>query len=167
MENKREENACAFHITGGNNQIMPNLTEVVPNFYVDRSGAATMKEHGVVSIRKKVHTVADVEPSDRRSESLKLTEGELRIYYVDDASLKDFIVRLGVCMDAADLPNLVVSDIMEHIIMNGDIAVKFHFMEVLLVFAHFTKGSSVSNVRQQIRKKSMKVSSAKQGGTVG
>ena len=165
MENKREEKACVFHITGGNNQIMPNVTEVVQNFYVDRSGVAIMKERGVAGVRKKVHTVAGVEFSDRRAESLRLAEGELRIYYADDVSLKAFIVRVGACRDAADLANLVVSDMMEHTIMNGDIAVKSHFIEALLVFVHFTKGRSVSNVRQHIRKKSMEAFGAKKGRT--
>ena len=87
MENKREEKACVFHITGGNNQIMPNVTEVVQNFYVDRSGVAIMKERGVAGVRKKVHTVAGVEFSDRRAESLRLAEGELRIFYAVDVSL--------------------------------------------------------------------------------
>lgn len=163
MENKREENACVFHITGGNNQIMPNVTEVIQNFYVDRSGAVAMKDYGMVGARTQVHKGADVEPVDKEAESLKLAEGELRIYYADDASLKAFIVRLGACKDAADLANLVVSDMMEHTIMNGNIAVKSHFIEALLVFVHFTKGSSVSNVRQQIRKKSMEVTDAKKG----
>lgn len=165
MENKREENACVFHITGGNNQIMPNVTEVVQNFYVDRSGMAAMKEHGMVSVKKKVLAPTDMKSSDQRAESLKLAEGELRIYYADDVSLNAFIIRVGACKDAADLANLVVGDMMEHTIMNGGIAVKAHFIEALLVFVHFTKGSSVSNVRQQIRK-SMEVSGAKKGGRI-
>lgn len=32
MEKKKEENACVFYITGGNNQIMPNVTKVVRTF---------------------------------------------------------------------------------------------------------------------------------------
>lgn len=163
MEKKREKNACVFHITGGNNQIMPNVTEVVQNFYVDRSGIVAMEDYGTRSVKRKVPVSAGMKPSDRRAEILKLAKGELRIYYADDVSLNAFIVRVGACKDVADLANLVVSDMMEHTIMNGDIAVKSHFIEALLVFVHFTKGSSVSNVRQQI-KKSMEVSGIKKGG---
>ena len=162
MENKREKNACVFHITGGNNQIMPNVTEVVQNFYVDSSGLAAMKEYGMFSVKKRVPAPADMNHSDRKAESLKLAEGELRIYYSDDVSLNAFIVRVGACKDATDLANLVVEDMMENTIMNGGIAVKSHFIEALLVFVQFTKGSSVSNVRQQIRK-SMEASDAKKG----
>lgn len=164
MEKKREEKACVFNITGGSSQIMPNLTEMVQNFYVDGSGVAVMKEYGMVSVRKRVTVPDDMESSEKGTESLKLAEGELRIYYADDASLNAFIIRVGACKDAAELANLVVGDMMEHTIMNGNIAVKSHFIEALLVFVHFTKGSSVSNVRQQIRK-SMVVSGAKKKGT--
>lgn len=167
MENKREEKACVFHITGGNNQIMPNVTEVVQNFYVDHSGLAALADHGMMSVKKRVHPPADVKCADPcadpRAETLKLAEGELRIYYADDVSLNAFLIRVGACKDAADLANLVVGDMMEHTIMNEGIVVKSHFIEALLMFAQFTKGSSVSNVRQHIRK-SMKVFRAKKGG---
>lgn len=96
---------------------------------------------------------------------MKLAEDELRIYYADDVSLNAFIIRVGAYKDAADLVNLVVGDMMEHTIMNGGIAVKSHFIEALLVFVHFTKGSSVSNVRQQIWK-SMEGAGAKKGGRI-
>lgn len=163
MENKRKENACVFHITGGNNQIMPNVTEVIQNFYVDPSGLAALEEYGVVSVRKRVAAPAYAETPDREGERMRLAEGELRIYYADDVSLNAFLIRVGACKDAADLANLVVGDMMEHTIMNDVIAVKSHFIESLLVFVRFTKGSSVSNVRQQIRK-SMEVFGARKGG---
>ena len=145
---------------------MPNVTEVVQNFYVDPSGAIAMKDYGIVSARTQVPEGADAEPVDKEAESLRLAEGELRIYYTDEASLKAFIVRLGACKDAADLANLVVNDMMEHTIMNGNIAVKSHFIEALLVFIHFTKGSSVSNIRQQIRKKVNGSARRKEGGRI-
>lgn len=152
MEKKREEKACVFNITGGSSQIMPNLTEMVQNFYVDGSGVAVMNEYGIVSVRKRVTVPDDMESSEKGTESLKLAEGELRIYYTDDVSLNAFIIRVGACKDASDLANLVVGEMMEHTIMNGGIVVKAHFIEALLAFVHFTKGSSVNNIRQHIRK---------------
>lgn len=160
MENKREKDACVFHITGGNNQIMPNVTEVVQNFYGDQFGEAAMKEGQPGEGDKKVRLSDSEASEDVEPDSLAIAEGELRIYYADDVSLKAFIVRIGACKDATELANLVVNDMMEHTILNGVIAVKAHFIESLLVFAHFTKGSSVSNVRQQIRKKTIAVSGA-------
>lgn len=149
MDNKKKENACVFHITGGNNQILPNVTEVVQHFYVDRSEMVAMEDFSRVR--------PCVEPMDSHARRVMLAEGELRIYYEDDALLDAIIVRLGACRDAADLANLVVNDMMEHTIISIDIAVKSHFIETLLVFVRFTKGSSVSNVRQHIRKKSIEM----------
>ena len=186
MENKREKSTCVFRITGGNNQIVPNATEVVQNFYGDQFGEAALKgsqpeaskdvskhalcfgqTHGAAPtatvgadprVRPAIKRTFDTPPSDGEApeeeepDSLRLAEGELRIYYPDDVLLKAFIVRIGSCRDAADLANLVVGDMMEHTILKGDIAVKSHFIEALLMFVHFTKGSSVSNIRQRIRK---------------
>lgn len=149
MDNKKKENACVFHITGGNNQILPNVTEVVQHFYVDRPEMVAMEDFSRVR--------PCVEPMDSHARRVMLAEGELRIYYEDDALLDAIIVRLGACRDAADLANLVVNDMMEHTIISIDIAVKSHFIETLLVFVRFTKGSSVSNVRQHIRKKSIEM----------
>lgn len=146
-----------FHITGGNNQIMPNAGGLVQYFYGDQFGEAAMKNGQPGDGNMKLRQLENEEPEDEEPDSVMVAEGELRIYYTDDASLKDFIIRIGACKDAADLANLVVNDMMEHTILNGEIAVKSHFIEALLVFAHFTKGSSVSNIRQQIRKKSQEV----------
>lgn len=152
MEKKKEENACVFYITGGNNQIMPNVTKVVQNFYVDRSEMDAMKEHEMESVKKREPVPVETKSSDQKADDLKLAEGELRIYYTDDVSLNAFIIRVGACKDASDLANLVVGEMMEHTIMNGGIVVKAHFIEALLAFVHFTKGSSVNNIRQHIRK---------------
>ncbi len=152
MEKKKEENACVFYITGGNNQIMPNVTKVVQNFYVDRSEMDAMKEHGMESVKKREPVPVETKSYDQKADDLKLAEGELRIYYTDDVSLNAFIIRVGACKDASDLANLVVGEMMEHTIMNGGIVVKAHFIEALLAFVHFTKGSSVNNIRQHIRK---------------
>lgn len=152
MENKKEEKSCVFHITGGNNQIMPNATEVVQNFYGDQFGKAALKAGQSMDGDNKAQLSESEKPKVEVPDSLSIAEGELRIYYPDEASLHAIIARIGGCKDAADLGNLVVNDMMERTILNEAIAVKAHFIEALQMFIHFTKGSSVNNIRQQIRK---------------
>ena len=152
MENKREKTTCVFHITGGNNQILPNATEVVQNFYGEQFGEAASKGGQSRDGGTKAQTSESEESEDDEPDSLTIAQGELRIYYPDDTLLEAIIVRIGSCKDAADLANLVVNDMMEHTILNDGIAVKAHFIQALQKFVHFTKGSSVSNIRQQIRK---------------
>ncbi|WP_455668098.1 hypothetical protein [Phocaeicola sp.] len=152
MENKREKTTCIFHITGGNNQIMPNATESVQNFYGDRFGGVALKTGHSVGSGTKVHSSEGEEPDDEEPDSLMIAEGELRIYYQDGALLKAIIARIGNCKDASDLANLVVNDMMEHTILNDGIVVKTHFIDALRVFIRFTKGSSTSNIRQHIRR---------------
>lgn len=109
----------------------------------------------MVGVRKNEYAASSMEPSS------DVAESELRVYCSDNASLETFVVRIGACRGAASLANLVVSDMMEHTILNDETIVKGHFIEALLVFTHFTKGNSVSNVRQQIRKKSMEALDAR------
>lgn len=157
MENKKENNSCVFHITGGNNQIMPNATEVVQNFYGDQFGEAALKAGHSMDGDNEAQLSDGGVPEKEESggevpDSLSIAEGELRIYYPDEASLHAIIARIGGCKDAADLGNLVVNDMMQNTILSDGIAVKTHFIEALQMFIHFTKGSSVNNIRQQIRK---------------
>lgn len=153
MGNRKEHSTCVFYITGGNNQILPNVTHVIQNFYGDQFGDAALRasEPAVSVVSTSLSSDGEV-PSEEVSDRRAIAEGELRIYYSDDASLQSIIGRIGNCRDASDLANLVVYEMMEHTILNSVIALKTHFIEALVVFIHFTKGSSVSNIRQHIRR---------------
>lgn len=131
---------------------MPNATEVVQNFYGDQFGKAALKAGYSKNEDRKIQWSKSEKPEEGVSDSLLIAEGELRIYYPDDTAFHDIIARIGGCMDAADLANLVVNDMIEETILTDNLAVKAHFIEALQMFTHFNKGRSVNNIRQQIRK---------------
>lgn len=153
MKRKNEKTRCVFHIAGGNNQILPNVTSVVQNFYGDCFGEAVL-EAGPLGAGK-VPAPLTEDKENKESDKVIIAKGELRIYYPDKSLLQAIVIRLSNCKDAADLANLVVNDMMEHTILNEDIVTKSHFIKTLQELTCFTKGSSVSNIRQQIRKQVM------------
>lgn len=97
-EKKKQRNAAVanviININGGNNQILPNATEAVQNFY-DAEFARAKKQDSLVE----------------EDEAVRIARGTLCIYYSDEAELNDIITRIGDCRSASDLANLVVNDI--------------------------------------------------------
>lgn len=119
-----------ININGGNNQILPNATEAVQNFY-DAEFARAKKQDSLVE----------------EDEAVRIARGTLCIYYSDEAELNDIITRIGDCRSASDLVNLVVNDIHKHTILTSERMVSKDFIEALQQFLTFKSGTSAGNIR--------------------
>lgn len=138
-EKKKQRNAAVanviININGGNNQILPNATEAVQNFY-DAEFVHSKKQDSLVE----------------EDEAVRIARGTLCIYYSDEAELNDIIARIGDCRSASDLANLVVNDIHKHTILTSERMVSKDFIEALQQFLTFKSGTSAGNIRTQINK---------------
>ncbi|MCD7924783.1 MAG: hypothetical protein LUI85_08820 [Bacteroides sp.] len=143
MENDTEnQNSTAMatviiNINGGNNQILPNATGAVPNFYGTEFAHAKM---------------LDGLAEEDEDEAVHIARGTLSIYYSDAAALNDIIRRIADCRNASDLANLVVNDMHKHTILTFERMVSKYFIEALQQFLTFKSGASTGNIRTQINK---------------
>ncbi len=143
MENDTEnQNSTAMatviiNINGGNNQILPNATGAVQNFY------------GTEFAHARIHNNMEEEGED---EAVRIARGTLCIYYSDEFELNDIIRRIADCRSASDLANLVVNDMHKHTILTSERMVSKDFIEALQQFLTFKSGTSTGNIRAQINK---------------
>ncbi|WP_455664326.1 hypothetical protein [Phocaeicola sp.] len=143
MENDTEnQNSTAMatviiNINGGNNQILPNATGAVQNFYGTEFAHAKM---------------LDGLAEEDEDEAVHIARGTLSIYYSDAAELNDIIRRIADCRNASDLANLVVNDMHKHTILTEERMVSKDFIEALQQFLTFKSGTSTGNIRTQINK---------------
>lgn len=135
-----------INIHGDNNQILPNATEAVQNFY------ATGFSHD-----KKQECLKEEE-----DEAVRIARGTLCIYYSDEVELDGIIARIGDCRSASDLANLVVNDMHKHTILTSERMVGKDFIEALQQFLTFKLGASTGNIRAQINK--VKMNNGQRGG---
>ena len=138
-ETKESQNTArasvVINIHGGNNQILPNATEVVQNFYGAEFAHVRTQNNGME------------EKEEMRQCVLPVT---LCIYYSDDWELNDIIRRIADCRSASDLANLVVNDMHKHTILTAERMVSKDFIEALQQFLTFKSGTSTGNIRTQI-----------------
>lgn len=124
-----------INIHGGNNQILPEATGVVQNFY------------GAEFVRAKMQDTMAEEDED---EEVRIARGTLCIYYSDEMQLNDIIRRIADCRNASDLANLVVNDMQKHTILTSERMVSKDFIGALQQFLTFKSGTSTGNIRTQI-----------------
>lgn len=139
MKNSTKNTTTAnviINIHGGNNQILPNATEAVQNFY------------GAEFAHARMQNTTEEEDED---EAVRIARGTLCIYYSDEGELNDIIRRIADCRNAADLANLVVNDMREHTILTSERMVSKDFIEALQQFLTFKSGTSTGNIRMQIK----------------
>ena len=86
-ETKESQNTArasvVINIHGGNNQILPNATEVVQNFYGAEFAHVRTQNNGM--------------EEKEEDEAVRIARGTLCIYYSDDWELNDIIRRIADC----------------------------------------------------------------------
>lgn len=121
-----------INIHGGNNQILPNATEAVQNFYGCRPAEAVNTEY---------QTCDDLSPEALR----------LQPYINSVESLRRYVARLSECLTATELAQ-VIADIKDHEPkVTKELMVKEKFIRLLLPLApNVTKGTTIDNIRARI-----------------
>lgn len=115
-----------INIYGGNNQILPNATKAVQNFYGSEYA----------------HQEKD-EPLPPEVQPL--------LSYINKENLADYLARIGECQSATELAAVVLDMVGKESRLTSDLIVKERFISLLLPFADkITKGATVDNVRQRI-----------------
>lgn len=153
MSNKRGNITYVFNFTGGIQHVWSHVNKVEQHFHGYPLGGGVVSDNIPEAIVTQVAPSDNLEPEEKVNADRLMKAGrELRIYYPDDAAFQAITTRLGNCKDAIELANVVVNDILEHTILDRDTMTTAHFIETLLEFTHFTRGTSVSNMRQQIQK---------------
>ena len=115
-----------INIYGGNNQILPNATQAVQNFYGSEFAHQEKDEP----------LPPEVQP---------------RLLYINKENLADYLARIGECQTATELAAVVLDMVGKESRLTSDVIVKERFISLLLPFADkITKGATVDNVRQRI-----------------
>lgn len=124
---------CTFHIYGGNNQILPNATEAVQNFYGDEFAKQKLAEEN--------NTTAE----------LSEDEQALAIYINKVESLRGYITLLRSCKTARDLGEVVATMRQQEPSLTDELIVKQSFISLLLPFVpKWEKGQTIDNIRVAI-----------------
>ena len=139
---------CTFHIYGGNNQILPNATEAVQNFYGDEFAAKILS-------KESNHTDSTDSQSDAQPpvSPATLTEDEqhLAIYINKVESLRGYITLLRSCKTARDLGEVVATMRQQEPSLTDELIVKQSFISLLLPFVpKWAKGQTIDNIRVAI-----------------
>ena len=120
-----------IHINGGNNQILPNATQAVQNFYGDHFAEKMLS-----------HTADD---TDSCSEADKLS------LYINKVNIPGYIAQLGECQNATEFARTVISIFEQEPKLTKEEVVKERFISLLLPFAtKLTKGRTIDNLRARI-----------------
>ena len=124
-------NDITININGGNNQILPNATEAVQNFY------------GYQYAEKILGT-----PTPDSSSIPEL--GKLSLY-IDKVNLPGYISRIGECLNATEFARIVISIFEQESRLTEEEIVKERFIRLLLPFAtKLEKGRTIDNLRARI-----------------
>lgn len=124
-------NDITININGGNNQILPNATEAIQNFYGDQFAEKILS-----------NTVVDKE--------LCPEVGKLSLY-VDKVNLPDYIAQLSECQKATELAKVVIYMFEQEPKLTEEEIVKERFISILLPLAtKLTKGRTIDNLRARI-----------------
>lgn len=132
MEENSKSNV-AFNIYGGNNQILPNATEAVQNFYGDQFADQKLHSEG--------------ESTDAPNED----EQRLAIYINKVKSLRGYISLLTACKKAKEVGEVVATMCQNEEAIDADLIAKKDFIHLLLPFLTNVKtGKGVDNLRLYI-----------------
>ena len=124
-------NDVTININGGNNQILPNATEAVQNFYGDQFA------------EKKLSNTADGIESCPEADKLSL--------YIDKVNLPGYISQIGECINATEFAKVVISIFEQESKLTEEEIVKERFIRLLLHFAtKLAKGRTIDNLRARI-----------------
>ena len=129
---EQDNKGITFNIYGGSNQILPNATEAVQNFYGDQFAKEALRKGD----------------SDERP----LTDEERRLaVYVKEESLRNYVAQLAVCKTAADVGEVVALMCENEPHLFEERVQKSKFIEVLLpLIPGVEKGRGIDNLRIQI-----------------
>lgn len=120
-----------ININGGNNQILPNATEAVQNFYGDQ--------------------FADKILNEQKRDEVSLPEAERLSLYINKEHIAGYIVQIAECQSAAELAMVVVQMCEQEPRLTQEDIVKERFISLLLPFAtKLTKGKGIDNIRARI-----------------
>ena len=146
MEENTKSNVT-FHIYGGNNQILPNATEAVQNFYGDQFAD------------KMLHS------EDDAPEAMTEDEQRLAVYINNVESLRGYISLLTACKTAKEVGEVVATMCQKEGTIDDVLIAKKDFITRLLPFlTNVSSGKGTDNLRVYIndawaaRKKAMKQS---------
>ena len=127
------KNNITFNIYGGSNQILPNATEAVQNFYGDQFAKETLRQG--------------------QPQSAPLTDDERRLamYIEKEESLRNYVAQLSVCKNAADVGQVVAIMCENEPHLDEQRIATADFIEKLLPFiSGVEKGRGIDNLRIQI-----------------
>ena len=120
-----------ININGGNNQILPNATEAVQNFYGDQFAEHILKKQ------------------DEDDESA--TQKERLALYINKENINGYLAQIGECNNATELAKVVVQMCEQEPRLTQEEIVKERFIRLLLPFAkRLTKGKGIDNLRARI-----------------
>ena len=120
-----------ININGGNNQILPNATEAVQNFYGDQFAEHILKKQD------------EADESSTQKERLAL--------YINKENINGYLAQIGECNNATELAKVVVQMCEQEPRLTQEEIVKERFIRLLLPFAkRLTKGKGIDNLRARI-----------------
>ena len=132
MEENSKSNVT-FNIYGGNNQILPNATEAVQNFYGDQFADQKLHSEG--------------ESTDAPHED----EQRLAIYINKVESLRGYISLLTACKTAKEVGEVLATMCQNEEAIDADLIARKDFIHLLLPFLTNVKtGKGVDNLRLYI-----------------
>ncbi len=132
MEENSKSNVT-FNIYGGNNQILPNATEAVQNFYGDQFADKMLHPEGT--------------PADALTED----EQHLAIYINKVESLRSYISLLTTCKSAKEVGEVVATMCQNEEAIDEVLIVKADFIKLLLPFlTKVRNGKGIDNLRTYI-----------------
>ena len=124
-------NDITININGGNNQILPNATEAVQNFYGDQ-------------FAEKIH-------ANPASDGASIPEVSKLSLYIDKVNLPGYISQIGECQNATELAKVVIYMFEQEPKLTEEEIVKERFISILLPLAtKLTKGRTIDNLRARI-----------------
>lgn len=120
-----------ININGGNNQILPNATEAVQNFYGDQFAEHILKKQ---------------DEDDEFS-----TQKERLALYINKENVNGYLAQIGECNNATEFAKVVVQMCEQEPRLTQEEIVKERFIRLLLPFAkRLTKGKGIDNLRARI-----------------
>lgn len=118
-------------INGGNNQILPNATEAIQNFYGNQ--------------------FAEKKPSPSLPKEELMPEMDRLSLYINKENIPGYLAQIGECRTATELAKVVVQMVEQEPRLTEEEMVKERFIKQLLPFASkLTKGTSIDNIRARI-----------------